>query len=189
MEHVVSADAFRGALRSVRGRRRSGWGRFEAASTSSGGVDVSARVRAGSCAGARYAWFDVLLEGNCFVTFRFRLSRGGKTVFRGVFSPLTECQTRIVLDLPGAELAAVDAVHIGIERKTDRKARFAVSPVTFSDHEPPVLRSPALPCGPLVDEMGLSRLHDWPGKPGRVAGLNARLKAAVRAAATRKWPN
>ncbi len=188
MEHVVSADAFRGALRTVRGRRRSGWGRFEVSSASSGGVDVSARVRTGACAGAQHAWFDVLLNGGRFVTFRFRLSCGGKTVFKGVFSPLTECQTRIVLSLAGADLAAVDAVHIGIERKTDRSARFAFSPVTFTDHEPPVLRQPALPRGPLVDEMGLSRLHDWPGKPGSVAALNARLKTAVRAAATLSWP-
>lgn len=136
----------------------------------------------------RFIWFDILLKGNRFVTFYAQIaSRAGK--WRRQFSPICECQTRIVLPLAGFKVKAGDRITIGIERKTEPAARFYLGPATASASEPPFLNNPILPQGPLVDELGQSTLHSWPGKKANVPALVRHLRAKLQAAPRQSWPS
>lgn len=137
--------------------------------------------------GARYLTFDVLLAGGRFVTSYVKLQGAGGETLR-YFYPLCECQTRIVIPLSATDLANKDRVLVGVGRKTEPAARFCISPLTFTETEPSALARPVLPRGPLVDEMGQSTLHEWPGRAPDVASMVRRLQARLRAAPRQRWP-
>ena len=136
----------------------------------------------------KYLTFDILLSGNRFVTSYVKLLGGGEETLR-YFSPPCECQTRIVIPLSAADLKNKDRVLIGVGRKTESAARLCISPLTFTETEPAVLTNPALPRGPLVDEMGQSTLHSWPGKKADVPAMVRHLKAKQQAAPRQRWPS
>ncbi|MFZ4396858.1 MAG: hypothetical protein ACOYOU_14680 [Kiritimatiellia bacterium] len=141
-----------------------------------------------SLSGARYLTFDILLSGDRFVTPYVKLSGGAEATLRH-FSPLCECQTRIVIPLSEADLKNRRQVLIGVGRKTEQAARFCISPLTFTGTEPAFLANPALPRGPLVDEMGQSTLHKWSGKKADLPSMVRHLKARLQAAPRQRWPS
>lgn len=143
----------------------------------------------GMWVGCSHAWFDMLLDSDRFLTCTFALLDGERAVFSSMFSPLTQCQTRIVFSVAGADLRAVDGVAIRILRKTEVACRFCVSAVECDSTEPARLDQPLLPMGPLMDEIGQSTLHDWPGKLGSAEKLVDHLQKLHAAAPHKKLPD
>jgi hypothetical protein len=60
--------------------------------------------------------------------------------------------------------------------------------VTATADEPPLLTEPILPKGPLLDELGQSTLHEWPGKSRSAQEVTQRLRAQATAAAGHQSP-
>jgi len=132
----------------------------------------------------------MLIGGDRFVTFRLSLRAAGAEVFGLNFGALCWCQTRIVHDLPDDLVTdSVDEATITVLRKTDQPARFCVGPVAFSAARPPRLEQPALPQGPILDALGQSTVHQWPGKTRDAAELTERLRAERAAAAAQRLPD
>lgn len=147
------------------------------------GAAVSLRPPDADMTRVRFLSFDMLLAGDRFVTFFVQIEGGGRES-RQQFSPLCECQTRIVLPWPGFRHAT--GITVGIERKTEPPAEFCLGPICFPTEEPPMLSDPVLPRGPLVDTMGQSTLHRWPGKTPDVATMVKRLARQRKAAQRRR---
>ncbi|MCE9591510.1 MAG: hypothetical protein K8S99_13405 [Planctomycetes bacterium] len=150
---------------------------------------ASYKIAPGAVAGAKFVWFDILLDSDIFVTFTMTLGAGeSKAVAVRQFSPLTQCQTRLCFPLGGIDLAAVDRVVIKIIRKTDLAARFCLTPVNVTDTEPGRLENPTLPKGPLVDELGQSTLHARVGKTPNADALVRHLKKKLDDAPRQSFP-
>jgi hypothetical protein len=171
------------------------------------------RFPAGTLAKARYVSADMLADGNTIQVFSLTLHEGNKgRVFRLGFAALPQCslrmrmalslvdQSRWLVDREGAflkptcggdrvDLELVDELRITVRRKApDRPARFCLTPVAWSVDEPPRLSKPVLPKGPLVDEFGQSRIHDWPGRTRTTEELTRRIQGQLAAAPKHAWP-
>lgn len=141
-----------------------------------------------SIGGAKFLTFDFLLSGYRFITAYVKLqSKTGESMH--YFMPLCECQSRIVIPLPASALKGLKSVFVGLGRKTELAVRFCISPPTFTEKEPPFLNRPALPRGPLVDEMGQTTLQNWPGKHRTVKAMVNHLQAKLQAAPRQRWPS
>jgi hypothetical protein len=178
----------KGLLREPQASALAGGAWYRAPEGEGWGRQVLFSVRVPKGLRAQFVWFDVLLAGDRYVKFFAQINapRGER---RQSFSALCECQTRIVIPLNGLSLKTGDTVAIGIERKTEPPVRFCLGPITLSLAEPPVLTQLQLPQGPLVDGMGQSTLHTWPGKKATVPVLVRHLKAKLRAAPHQHWPS
>ena len=154
------------------------------------GDGLSYDLAAGPLAAAKCVSLDAMLGGDRFVTFRFSLLSGDREAFGFTFSPLNWCQTRVVRELP-PELAGrgIDSAALTILRKTDQPARFCLTPISFSQKRPPRLARPALPKGPLLDEIGQSTIHRWPGKTRDAAEMVDRLRCQLAAAPSQRSPD
>ena len=138
---------------------------------------------------ARYLWFDALLGGTLFVTFALAVRAGDQVLWDQHFSVLHQCQTRVVLDIPETiDLSAMDRMTMTVLRKRPGEAHLAVGPVRLDAQRPPVLATPALPAGPLVDELGQSRVHAWSTRTAAPADMVARLRASNESSGTARWP-
>ena len=135
-----------------------------------------------------WLWFDILLDSAVFVTFQALLCRGDTPVQRMQFSPLTQCQTRVVFALSAGLVQGVNAVAVRVMRKTVPHVRFCVGPMHLSAQPPPRLESPALPVGPLLDAFGQSTLHSWAGRTRSEAELVQRLERQSREADDQRRP-
>lgn len=137
---------------------------------------VAFNCRPGTLVEMRRLWFDILLDANWFVTFQAVLWAGNAPLSTTQFSPLTQCQVRIVIPLDGIDLTYADRLVVSVIRKTAVPASFCLGPVLVGTHDPQKLADPLLPRGPLLDEMGQSTLHDWPGKTRSVLQLVTHLR-------------
>jgi len=167
---------------------------------------------AGALAKARYLMADLLVDGNTMVVFVLTLKEGeaGRT-FGLMFSALTQCQARLRMELEAVnqnrwryeregawlkpmcggdrvDLGKVDRMTIYVLRKVEGRARFCLTPVTATTEEPPRLLDPILPKGPLLDELGQSRQHEWETKSRSAEEVTARLKAQLEAAPGLRFP-
>ncbi len=173
---------------------------------------LSYRFPAGVLAEAKYLTADLLVDGDHLVVFALRLQEGGRgPTFMLLFSALNQCQARLRMrleavdqnrwryDREGAwlkpmcagdrvDLAKVDRMTITVLRKSDRPARFCLTPVVATAVEPERLDAPALPKGPLLDELGQSALHEWPTKSRSAEEVTERLHAQAEEAETCKLP-
>jgi hypothetical protein len=176
------------------------------------GEGLSYRFPEGALVGARYLTADLLVGGNRTVVFGLELREGEDGPRFGLsFSALNECQARLRMaldavnqnrwgyDREGAwlkprcegdrvDLRKVDRMTIRVTAKSEEPGRFCLTPVTATEEEPEVLEHPVLPEGPLVDELGQSALHEWPGKSRSAEEVTGRLKAQLAAAPGQKWP-
>jgi hypothetical protein len=172
---------------------------------------------AGSLAQAHYLNADVLLDGKYLGTFRIVLQEGEDgpqfTLSQGF---LNQCQARIRMplesvnqnrwryDREGAwlkprcggqrvDLSKVDRMRFEIERMPYSVAgsipvRWCMTPFTATVRKPARLQIPLLPKGPLLDKLGQSTLHEWPGKSRTIKEVTGRLKAQLSTADTHQYP-
>jgi hypothetical protein len=167
---------------------------------------------AGALAQARYLTADMLLDGNTLGVFALELQEGeGGPTFYLIHALLNQCQARMRMALEAVgqnrwryeregawlkpmcagdivDLARVDRMRILVHRKAEGAMRFCLTPVTATAEEPAALTDPILPKGPLLDELGQSRLHTWPAKSKSDEEVTARLRSQLEAAPGQRWP-
>jgi hypothetical protein len=171
-------------------------------STEAVGNGFQYRFQPGSLAGAKYLTSDILLDGNSMIMFQLTLQEGedGRK-FRFQFSGLNQCslrlrmpfslvdQNRWGIEREGAflkprcggdriDIAKVDRVLFVVHRKAPGVARWCMTPLAAVHNIAP-LQKPLLTRGPLLDELGQSTLHDWPGKTRSVDEVKRRLQAQL----------
>jgi len=176
------------------------------------GDELVYEVEPGTLSEDDWITFDLLLDGEHLTKWDLRLREGedGPT-FRMRYSALNQCQARANVpltatnqdrwkyDREGAWLkpladgdrvnpAAVDRVSVRVIRKSDRPTRWCQTPLEVTGEEPDRLEDPLLPEGPLADEFGQSRVHEWAGRTGSEAALVERLHSQADAAADHELP-
>jgi hypothetical protein len=176
------------------------------------GDGITFQFAPGFLAKARHLTADFLLDGNHLAVWNLRLHEGdqGRT-FRLAFGGLNQCsfrlrmslalvdQNRWLVEREGAflkpmcggdrvDLEKVDRMTLVVVRKSAQPVRWAMTPLVKTMDEPPRLDKPLLPKGPLVDEMGQSRLHTWPGKTRSIDEMKKRVQAQLAAAPKQRWP-
>lgn len=132
--------------------------------------------------------FDMLTVGPHFLTCQARIEDGDrKVLWASGFSPLTHCQTRIVLRLGKIDWSKAKQLVLAINRKTQPRERFCFGSVQLRTDAPPRLEKPLAPNGPLTDAFGQSPHH---GRKGAIRNtdelvthLTRRRDAAVKASA------
>ena len=167
---------------------------------------------AGALAQVRYLTADFLLDGNHMAAFLIVLQEGedGRR-FRFRFAGLNQCGFRVRfplelvdmnrwgIDREGAflkprvsgervALAKVDRMELTVYRKSPEPVRWAMTDFVATEEDVPLMTDPALPKGPLLDEMGQSTIHDWPAKTRSLEEMSARLRKQHEEAPHQKWP-
>lgn len=172
----------------------------------------------GALSNARYLAADWLLDGQQLAVFVLILQEGDDgPAFRLTFGFLNQCSARMRVPLEAVsqnrwrypregawlkplcggdrvDLDKVDRMRIELLRKGPAGVRFCVTPVMATTETPPRLDGDdtgeelLLPKGPLLDELGQSTLHEWPGRTSSTDELVARLKAQRAAAPGEQWP-
>jgi hypothetical protein len=164
---------------------------------------------AGSLADKKYITADMLADGNTLLKFNIELQEGAQgRVFQFAFGVLNQCSLRIRLPLhlvdqntwriprDGAflkpmcwgdrvDLNKVDRMRFYIDRKSEDTARFCLTPVIATEEEVSVIEHPVLPQGKLLDEIGQSTIHDWPGKTKDVEEMISNLRDRLKNAGHR----
>lgn len=166
----------------------------------------------GALAGMRYLAADMLLSGETAGVFALELQEGehGST-FALHYALLPEASARMRLPLDATNmnrwlyeregawvkprtagervnLAQVDRMRIRVIRMGDEPLRWCMTPIIVTVDEPLPLPQPVLPWGKLLDELGQSALHNWPGKSFSVDEVVERLHGQVNDAQTQGWP-
>lgn len=181
-----------------------------------GGVHLAYEIERGDLADVAWLSLDVLANATKVGKHTFELhlgeSRTGRT-FRFSYGVLPQCQARVRIPATATNLddlwlpregavckpsvrgdrvtmAEVDRVELHVHRVGDPIAplRWCQTPLQLTDTEPPLLDRPALPAGPLLDELGQSTINDWPGKSTSVEAVVDRLRAQRDVAGDEQWP-
>jgi hypothetical protein len=171
----------------------------------------------GALAEMRYISADMLLDGNHLCTFLIVLQEGEDgpefSLSQGF---LNQCQARIRMPLSAVnqnrwrferegawlkprcggqrvDLLKVDRMRFEIERMPYSVSgalpvRWCITQFSATVKEPSRLKNPLLPKGALLDNLGQSTLHKWPGKSHSVKEVTDRLNAQLASAASRKLP-
>jgi len=166
----------------------------------------------GSLTSCRYLTADTLLDGNFQTVFQILLQEGEDgPVFRLQFALLNQCSARIRMPLTAVDqnrwmfqregawlkplaggarvnLERVDRMTYSVLRAGGRPSRWCLTDFTATPDEVPKLLDPVLPKGPLLDELGQSRLHEWPGKSRSRQEVTGRLKKQAAAVKSQKFP-
>lgn len=167
---------------------------------------------AGTLGKAKQITADFLLDGAQMAVFRVTLKEGANgREFRLSFAALNQCSARMRVDLglvdqnkwmadrEGAflkplvsgervDLDKVDRMSFTVWRKSAKPVRWCMTELRTSTTAVPKLTDPVLPKGPLLDELGQSRLHEWPAKTRSVAELKARISGQDASAGQTTWP-
>jgi len=178
----------------------------------SAGDGIAFSFPAGTLSGQQVIFSDMLLDGSEMIVFHLELQEGDKgRVFVFRFSGLNQCSFRVRLPLDlvdqnrwgiereGAflkprcsgdrvDLKLVDRMKLVVERKAPKTVRWCMTTWRGSGTMVEQPATPILTKGPLLDEMGQSRLHDWPAKTRNPAELGARVLSQVLQSAQEKWP-
>lgn len=176
------------------------------------GDGLACTFLAGALAGMNYLTADMLIDGNLLVVFLLTLQEGENGPRFGLlFSGLNQCSFRVRMPLEAVNqnrwrygregawlkpmcqgervnLERVDRLALTVLRKSDRPARFCLTPLSATVQEPPPLTELILPAGPLIDELGQSMLHDWPAKSRSAGEVTARLRHQLQTAPQHRWP-
>jgi hypothetical protein len=171
------------------------------------------RLKPGALTAADTLTFDMLLDGQHMTTFHLTLQEGDEgPAFSFRWGCLNQCSLRVRfplsmtdlnrwgIDREGAflkprcygqrvDLEKVDRLILKVNRKSDLPARFCMTGLRISSAAVPRLVQPVLPNGPLLDEMGQSTIHHWPGKTASVAALKQRLQGQLQNAPQQQWPD
>ncbi len=165
----------------------------------------------GALAEMNYLTADMLIDGNHLVVLLLSLQEGETGPRFGLlFSGLNQCSFRLRMPLEAVnqnrwrypreaawlkpmcwgdrvDLARVDRLTLTVLRKSDRPARFCLTPIEATVQEPPRMAELVLPAGPLLDELGQSTLHDWPNKSRSTEQVSERLHSQRQAAPVHRW--
>jgi hypothetical protein len=166
----------------------------------------------GALAQTQYLYSDMLLDGKDLCTFNLRLQEGEHgPVFSLAYGLISQCSARMRMplslvdmnkwriDREGAwlkpqcygdrvNLEKVDRVKLVVVRKSDVPVRWCMTDLSASDKEVPLLSEPVLPKGTLLDEMGQSTQHEWPGKSMSAEAVTDALKKQLKDAPGQQWP-
>jgi len=173
---------------------------------------LSYTFEAGAMSEGRFLTFDLLLDGVEAVLFLITLREGEKgRAFNMHYSALNQCSARVRMPLEAVnqnqwmynregawlkplcagsrvDLAKVDRMTITLLRKGDADVRWCQTNVSVTAQEPARLSKPLLPKGPLVDELGQSRLRQWAGKSRSAEDVTQRLRKQLADAPGQRWP-
>lgn len=176
------------------------------------GDGIEYRFAKGTLCGFNWLSADFLLEGKHTAVLALKLLESETNVeFVLIFGMLNQCQARLRLPLTAVkqnvwmlgregaclkracfgqrvDLAKVDGMRLCLERYPQTASRWAMTTMTATRAEPELLSNPILPAGPLLDAIGQSTLHQWPGKTPSGVVLHARLTEQAGQASTAKWP-
>jgi hypothetical protein len=86
------------------------------------------------------------------------------------------------------DLKKVDRLSLLVRAKSSLPARWCMTPLTAVSEEPPPLEAPLLPKGKLLDKLGQSAIHQWPGLTRSEAELITRLQTQQAQAANQRLP-
>ncbi len=177
------------------------------------GDGLTYRFAPGTLAGMRYLAADMLLDGNHLAVWTLTLREGEEgRAFRFRFGALNQCsfrmrmpldlvdQNRWRIDREGAflkpmcygdrvDLAEVDRMSLTVARKGPHSVRWCMTPLHAAETEVEKLSQLVLPKGRLIDELGQSNLHEWPGKTRGVEQLKRRITDQLERAPSRTWPD
>lgn len=166
----------------------------------------------GALADGAYISSDLLVDGNTLVVFQIRLQEGEDgPAFTLNYKGLNQAQARIRmplsvvdlnrwrLDREGAwlkplcggdrvDLAQVDRMIVRVIRKDESPARWMQTPFQLHRDQPEPIDRLLLPEGELLDELGQSTIHQWPGRTESVDAMVALLKRQDEQTATLQWP-
>jgi hypothetical protein len=155
---------------------------------------------------------DMLLDGKHTTNFIIALQEGEKgSAFKLQFKLLNQCSARIRLgtswvdqnrwkmDREGAwlnplclgdrvNLQQVDRLILSIHRNGGRRARWCMTDFVATSEDVPKLSKLILPQGPLLDELGQSRLHDWAEKSRSISEVSERLEKQLDYSPRQQWP-
>jgi hypothetical protein len=167
---------------------------------------------AGTLANIDFLSADFLLDGAHQAVFSIGLQEGEKgRRFHFRFGGLNQCSFRMrmpmsltdqnawMIDREGGFLKPtaggdrvdpkrVDRMTFTLLRKGSKPVRWCMTPIHAVTGTVDKLAAPVLPKGKLIDELGQSTLHDWPGKTRSAAELMKRVRSQYDAAAESKWP-
>ncbi len=172
---------------------------------------IEYRFAPGRLAGMSHLCCDILTAGHRDMVFNIVLQEGNGPRALLAFWTLCECQARMALPAAALDMNAwqigrrgawmkpmlmgdrvdltrVDRIVLQVARKAEGPRRFCMTPLTAVDREPEALTDPLLPKGALIDELGQSTLHDWPGKTRGVEELATRLRGHHDEADAQQWP-
>lgn len=156
---------------------------------------------------------DMLLEGNNASNFCIELQEGEAGpafIFR--FSCLNQCGLRVRMPLDmidlnrwginreGAflkprcsgdrvNLNKVDRMRFFVNRKGIKPTRFGITEFIATKEDVALITEPILPNGSLLDELGQSTIHQWPGKTKTIEEMSTRLQKQLKEAPDQKWPD
>ncbi|MCC5840884.1 MAG: hypothetical protein JJT96_12250 [Opitutales bacterium] len=167
---------------------------------------------AGSLRGANWISFDILHLSGDQAGFRLELQEGENgPCFSLTFSALPFALARLRLPLTALDLnawalyregallkrccygartdpARIDRMRLLVERIAEDAITWEMSLPTIGVDEPPLLREPLLPQGPLVDSIGQARLRSWPEKTKGPEEMIARIRDQQTRAGEQSWP-
>lgn len=166
----------------------------------------------GALEGARYLTLDILCEGREAGVFVLELQEGADgPTFRYFFAVLPEASARLRVPMDAVNMnrwmypregallkprvggervnpALVDRMRVMIVMKGEAPVRWCMTPVLATTDEPLLLDEPLLTRGALLDELGQSNLHDWPGKTRTVQDMIDHLQTQLAEAPSQRWP-
>ncbi len=164
------------------------------------GDGISFRFEPGTLSKASYIAADMLADGNHMIKFQIILQEGESgPEFGFQFGVLNQCALRIRfplslvdqnrwgIDREGAflkprcsgdrvDLNKVDRMRLIILRKSPQPAIFCLTPMVYAPGDVPVVKNPVLPKGKLIDDIGQSTIHEWPGKTRDVEEMKQSLR-------------
>lgn len=169
------------------------------------------RFEPGALASFQILTADLLLDGKFMAAFLIRLQEGEEgPAFHLNFKLLNQCWARIRLftslvnqnrwrvEREGAwlkpivggsrvDLEKVDRMSLEIFRNGGLPVRWCMTDFLAAPEVPRLTRL-ILPRGPLLDELGQSTLHEWPGKSRSPEEVTGRLKQQLAEAPRQRWP-
>lgn len=176
------------------------------------GDGLSFEFPAGALEGMQCLSADFVLDGNVAAVFVLVLQEGEDGPAFGMsFGLLNQCQARMRVPLEAVnqnvwmypregawlkptcrmgrvDLSQVDRLTLTVDRMSSADVRWCMTPLTATAVLPPRLEQPLLPQGALLDEMGQSRLHDWPEKTRSVEEMKLRMRSQLHQAPAMRWP-
>jgi hypothetical protein len=176
------------------------------------GGGILYRLKPGALLKAQYLTADILLDGKYQTVFQILLREGEEgPVFRLGFALLNQSSARIRMPLSvvdqnrwrlereGAwlkplcggdrvDLKNVDRMTLRVLRNGGQPSRWCLTPFQVAAEEVPRIANPIYTAGPLIDELGQSRLHHWPGKSKTSKEVTDRLKKQFSAASSHNAP-
>src|SRR6266498_1076397 len=171
------------------------------------------RFEPGALTGASYLTADMLLDGSYQTVYQLLL-QGGETgpAFKLNFGLLNQCSARVRMPLSAVDqnrwmllregawlkpvaggnrvdLQRVDRMILKVLRNGGRPSRWCLTHFSVCPGQAPRITAPILPKGPLLDELGQSRLHQWPLRSTTPEEVTARLKKQLDSVAAQQLPD